>query len=196
MLPRTRRYCRHRGVSGYWTRPPTPWNTPSSLVVSRHTQMSWKSQNCLEMRDLQNQRRLGSPTVFVSLSTHLQTRAQGLSGRLEMVVRIQHEADCMPLYTPLRQANLASLHNAHPNTIPTCQIGQLSAGPRSPQQKVAPQLSVAATRQIQPPRLSMKARRSYHRQPRGAQPAIRNEAPLTTPMDLPWSTQTIRKTQQ
>src|SRR5229473_7892397 len=87
-------------------------------------------------------------------------------------------ADYMLRYTPLRQA---SLRNAptHPNTIPACRIGQLSAGPKNPQQhlEVVSQLSAAATRRIQ---LSTKARQSYRR-PRGAQLAIRKEAPLTTP---------------
>jgi hypothetical protein len=189
MLPGTRRYCRYGDMSRYWTQPP---------ILPRPR----KSQNRLEMHNLQSQRHLGSPTDFVPLSTHLQTRAQELFRPSETTRRIwrmsrltpwlvRHEVDYMPLYTLPRLASLTSLH---PNTIPTCQIGQLSAGPRSPLQKVASQRTAAATHQIQL-RPSMKTRRSY-RQPRGAQPAIRKEALLTTPMDLPWPTQTIRKTQQ
>lgn len=181
MLPRTRVYHRRRDVLylSRWIRrgkrahlrlPPTLRSSLWRLSVSKYQYTLQKSQNSPEAYRLQDHRRLVSLTDFVPLSTHLQTRAMA------------RKADYMLQYTPLRVAHQTSPHNTHTNIIPTCRIGQLSAGSRTLRPHQTSRLS-AATRQIQ---LLMRARQSRQR-PRGAPPKISKGASLTTPMGL-WST--------
>jgi hypothetical protein len=207
MLPGTRRYCSLRDVSRHWTRPPT---LPSALSSLAGLQTFIDAVEEPESSRNAQPTRSASPRVTDGLRASIHAPPDPSTGTLQAPGDDTENLEEEPTHSMTRSSSTRSGSDASIHAPAAGQSGQ-SAQRSSKHHTDVPNWAAicraekSSTEGSTPakcggdspiqPRLSMKARQS-HRQPRGAQPAIRKEAPLTTPMDRPWSTQTIRKTQQ